>query len=138
MDTLDIALPESSGRKSTTILVTVSSDGFINLYDVAAVPKLSEKSDPVQTFEPLTSYDSKGTRLTCVTLGDGDIEGAPSVGDGKRKRDASEEGDDNGSENDDDNDEEEDHDAFGAGWEDEEEMEEEDEDEEEEDEEESG
>ncbi|KAH9479299.1 p21-activated protein kinase-interacting protein 1-like [Psilocybe cubensis] len=130
VDTLNIALPESSGRKSTTILVTVSSDGFINLHDIAAVSKLSNKSDTVQAFEPLTSYDSKGTRLTCVTLGDGDIAGASAPVDGKRKRDASEEPDDSGSEND--NDDEGDADAFGAGWEEEEEIQEEDEEEDEE------
>ncbi|KAF9525953.1 hypothetical protein CPB83DRAFT_858678, partial [Crepidotus variabilis] len=39
-----------------------------------------------QEIQPLTTYDSKGTRLTCLTLADGDSP-EPIVPSGKRKRD---------------------------------------------------
>lgn len=84
--TLEIALPEPSGRKSATIVATVSSDGFINLYDIADVPEKPSSSEKIHTIEPLTSYDSKGTRLTCVTLADGDIASSLEGEHGKRKR----------------------------------------------------
>lgn len=86
--TLEIALPKESGRTSTTIACTVSSDGFINVYDIADVPQLAEESPPTpKQIQPLSSYDSKGTRLTCLALADGDLE---SVKIGKRKRDEGE------------------------------------------------
>ena len=40
-------------------------------------------------IQPLSSYDSKGTRLTCLALADGDL-GTNSVEIGKRKRDEGE------------------------------------------------
>ncbi|KAF9565924.1 WD40 repeat-like protein [Agrocybe pediades] len=129
VQTLEIALPEASGRKSTTIACTVSSDGFVNVYDVAAVSKKSESTP--QQIKPLGSYDSQGTRLTCVTLADGEVEGQPKAGDGKRKRTDDDDGEGSGSEKEDEESEDEEDVAFGAGWEDEEEVEEENEDEEE-------
>ncbi|KAJ3510710.1 hypothetical protein NLJ89_g4522 [Agrocybe chaxingu] len=122
VQTLELALPEASGRKSTTIAATVSSDGFINVYDIAAVPSSSENPSRLpKTIEPQTSYDSKGTRLTCIALADGDASGVPLMSNGKRKRDegAEEEGS------------EEDDDVYGDNLEEEEEHEENDEEEEE-------
>jgi protein MAK11 len=51
----------------------VSSDGTINVYDLSHLPppSLSEEIDIVET-SPVVTYDSKGSRLTCVTLADGD------------------------------------------------------------------
>lgn len=129
MQTIEIALPESAGRQSTTIACTVSSDGFVNVYDVATVASTSESTP--QQIKPIGSYDSKGTRLTCVTLADRDVEGQTIVGDGKRKRDDDDDEQESGSEQEDDQSEDDEDTAFGAGWEDEEEMEEEEEDEEE-------
>lgn len=90
MQTLEIALPESSGRLSTTLVCTVSSDGFINIYDLASVPLSSTQKTEI---EPLVSYDSKGTRLTCVTFADGTMESVDelSIG-GKRKLDENDDG----------------------------------------------
>jgi len=83
--TLEISLPESSGRLSTTLVCTVSSDGFIKIYDLASVPASSTQKVEI---EPLVSYDSKGTRLTCVTFADGAMENVAGLSvDGKRKRD---------------------------------------------------
>ncbi|KAJ7493211.1 WD40-repeat-containing domain protein [Mycena galericulata] len=85
VDTLSIALPAASGRASTTIVATVSSDGKIHVYDLAALPAAAGSS--VLEIAPVAEYDSKGTRLTCVTLADGDVEGGGAAVNGKRKRD---------------------------------------------------
>jgi len=109
LQTLDIALPPSSGRTSTTIVCTVSSDGKIHIYDLAHVPS---RADKVVEIAPVAEYDSKGTRLTCVTVGDGEVLGGV---DGqvnrKRKREDDEEAEGG--------DESEEEGGFGSGWEDE-------------------
>ncbi|RSH83572.1 uncharacterized protein EHS24_007260 [Apiotrichum porosum] len=51
----------------TVLLTTVSSDGFINLYDLAAAQDGAE-------VQPVASYDTNKSRLTCVSITDG---GAP-------------------------------------------------------------
>jgi protein MAK11 len=87
IDTLSIALPSTTSSpncavvKTTTIACTISSDGQIHLYNLAS---LSENllGEP-QRLEPVVTYDTKGTRLTCLTIAGGDAE-APGVG--KRKR----------------------------------------------------
>ncbi|KAJ7249567.1 WD40-repeat-containing domain protein [Mycena haematopus] len=89
--TLPIALPAASGRASTTVVCTASSDGKIHVYDLAALP--AQPGSTVLEISPVAEYDSKGTRLTCVTLADGDVEDGAAVN-GKRKRTADEEEDD--------------------------------------------
>jgi len=107
LQTLDIALPPSSGRTSTTIVCTVSSDGKIHVYDLDHIPS---RVDKVVEIAPVAEYDSKGTRLTCVTLGDGEVlGGVDGQVNGKRKREDDEEGGDESVEED----------GFGSGWEDE-------------------
>ncbi|KAJ7860461.1 WD40-repeat-containing domain protein [Mycena olivaceomarginata] len=86
--TLPIALPPASGRASTTVVCTASSDGKIHVYDLAALP--AQAGSTVLEMTPVAEYDSKGTRLTCVTLADGDVEESGAVN-GKRKRAADEE-----------------------------------------------
>ncbi|KAJ7623718.1 WD40-repeat-containing domain protein, partial [Roridomyces roridus] len=88
LETLSIALPPASGRPSTTIVCTVSSDGNIRLFDLAALP--AQRSSEVLEIKPVVEYDTKGTRLTCVTLADGDAAGGEQLN-GKRKRDEEEE-----------------------------------------------
>jgi protein MAK11 len=108
VQTLDIALPSSTaGLASTTIVCTVSSDGKIHLYDMAAVPERAGATKIVE-LNPIAEYDSKGTRLTCVALADGESVGPPV--NGKRKR--GEEGP-SASE-----DEDEDEGGSGSAWED--------------------
>jgi protein MAK11 len=99
VQTIAIALPSSSGRTSTIIACTVSSDGNVNLYDIAAIPDQPSTDTPHMTkqIEPLTTYDSKGTRLTCVTLADGDMDINGTVN-GKRKRENDHDGNGNGDE----------------------------------------
>ncbi|KAL6309384.1 WD40-repeat-containing domain protein [Sparassis latifolia] len=93
VDTLSVALPPSvsSTRSSTTIVSTISSDGKIHIYDLAALPASSEEK--IQ-LNPVAEYDTKGTRLTCLALADGDIENSSNAT-GKRKR-PEEEGDQSG------------------------------------------
>ncbi|KAF8166581.1 WD40-repeat-containing domain protein [Mycena galopus ATCC 62051] len=98
ISTLPIALPPSpssgpNDRTSTTIVCTASSDGKIRVFDLAALPAESASGSKVLEIAPVAEYDSKGTRLTCVTLADGDLdsEGAAEKVNGKRKRDADEE-----------------------------------------------
>ncbi|KAF8806854.1 WD40 repeat-like protein, partial [Phlegmacium glaucopus] len=92
VQTMEIGLPSSSGRISTIIACTVSSDGNVNIYDIAAIPEqlAADAAQKTEQIEPLTTYDSKGTRLTCVTLADGDMDIVGTVN-GKRKRENDEE-----------------------------------------------
>ncbi|KAH8104103.1 WD40 repeat-like protein [Cristinia sonorae] len=100
VDTLRIAVPSlpNSSRTSTTLICTISSDGKIHLYDLAAVPQQPSPNDKRTQLEPLLDYDTKGSRLTCVTLADGEADDS-AVANGKRKRaEDDEEPEDDGSE----------------------------------------
>ena len=89
IDTIRIALP-STLRDSTTISSTVSSDGIVNVYDLSLLPPPSPtETTDVPDISPVVTYDSKGSRLTCVTLADDEMghleEPSPEKGE-KRKR----------------------------------------------------
>ncbi|KAL1692733.1 WD40-repeat-containing domain protein [Schizophyllum commune] len=79
---LALALPDGT---QTTVVCTVSSDGKLHAYDLGELPA-STKDDVVLEIHPSGIYDSKGTRFTCVTVADGDAEGAGAALVGKRKR----------------------------------------------------
>ena len=84
VDILRVALPPNSKSKrtSTTIVCTISSDGKIFVYDLASLPEGSGKE--LVRMRPKVEYDTKGTRLTCVSLAEGEVnEGQVH---GKRKR----------------------------------------------------
>ena len=53
------------------LLSTVSSDGFINIYNLSSVTRpldnTSAGGKPVEA-KPVASYDTKGSRLVCVTM----------------------------------------------------------------------
>jgi protein MAK11 len=79
IDTLRISVPSSSNEieSTTTILASASSDGKIHVYDLAQlstdiVSRLKGEG-PVQQLAPIALYDTKGTRLTCLTLADGGV-----------------------------------------------------------------
>ncbi|TCD68009.1 hypothetical protein EIP91_011620 [Steccherinum ochraceum] len=102
VDALEVALlpnPESK-RTSTTIVCTISSDGKILLFDMAAIPKDLPTGDERAQIQPVSEYDTKGSRLTCLALAGSDAV-AGSVN-GKRKRVDAEEGDDDDEEDDED------------------------------------
>ena len=84
VDTLKIALPPlSSGKRTaTTIASTISSDGKVRVYDLAEVPSTPEGKPKELT--PIAEYDSKGSRLTCMAMADGEM--SPHAANGKRKR----------------------------------------------------
>lgn len=66
-------------------MCTISSDGKIRVFDLADVPVESADDAPAE-LHPLTEYDSKGSRLTCMAMADGDdVAGVANVS-GKRKR----------------------------------------------------
>ena len=113
IETLSIALPKSlkSTRTSTTIVCTISSDGKIFVYDMASLPEPSSASSKIE-ITPKAEYDTKGTRLTCVTVAEGDV--AAGSDNGKRKRTVT---DEVGEEDEKDNEEAEDEEgwSFGAG-----------------------
>ncbi|KAF8722670.1 hypothetical protein AX14_009685 [Amanita brunnescens Koide BX004] len=86
------AISPQSTSTSTIIVCTASSDGKIRVFDLALVPSEADPGEKgVVQIGPEAEYDTKGTRLTCIALADGDDEGEATVG--KRKR-AEEEDDD--------------------------------------------
>lgn len=89
VEILPLALPRSTKANaplSTIILCTASSDGKIHVYDLALLPADQKAGSEVLQISPVAEYDTKGTRLTCVTIADGEaLEHASSVS-GKRKR----------------------------------------------------
>jgi protein MAK11 len=85
LETLTIALPKSlnSKRISTTVICSISSDGKIFLYDLASLPSPSPSSSKFE-ITPKAEYDTKGTRLTCITLAE-EGEAVTESENGKRK-----------------------------------------------------
>lgn len=76
IDTIRVALP-STGRDSTTILSSVSSDGTVNVYDLSLLPPPAPIApSDIPEISPVVTYDSKGSRLTCVTLAAGEVDRA--------------------------------------------------------------
>lgn len=67
---------------------SISSDGFVNLYDLTLLPSTPATASPqtsdanpnpsaaatlaVPIQQPQGQYDTKGTRLTCVTMAEGE------------------------------------------------------------------
>ncbi|EIW59855.1 WD40 repeat-like protein [Trametes versicolor FP-101664 SS1] len=88
VDIIRVALPEGASRSSTTVVCTISSDGKVRLFDLAALPVSSEERTQL---EPVAEYDTKGTRLTCVALAEGDAAETSTPVAGKRKREDEEE-----------------------------------------------
>lgn len=90
IQTLEIGLPPACDRTSTTIVATVSSDGKIRLYDMSSIPVIT--AEEVTEIEPVAEYDTKGTRLTCITIADSEVTPSKSTN-GKRKLDDDEDED---------------------------------------------
>ncbi|KAI9635994.1 WD40-repeat-containing domain protein [Dioszegia hungarica] len=88
--------PSSISR--TVLLSTVSSDGYINLYDLSSAMCANASSSEsamgdasaLPQVRPVASYNTKGSRLTCVFLADGK---KGEIG-GEKKPDSEEEDDD--------------------------------------------
>jgi protein MAK11 len=58
-------------------LSSVSSDGTVNVYDLSLLPPPAPvmiAPGDIPEITPLVTYDSKGSRLTCVTLAEGEVD----------------------------------------------------------------
>jgi protein MAK11 len=67
-------------------VTTISSDGKILVYDLGSLPStIPEATSDVLSISPIGEYDTKGSRLICLTLAEGGEEGGGAVT-GKRKR----------------------------------------------------
>ena len=101
IDLLQIAVPSpdsDSTENSTTILASASSDGKIHVYDLASLPRPPTLGNlpssqtllvpSKSTHDPIAVYDTKGTRLTCLTLAGSDFSGrnTSTVAGAKRRR----------------------------------------------------
>lgn len=53
--------------QNAAFATTVSSDGQIHLYDLTAAMDISSVTEPLNVA-PIAVYDTKGSRLTCVTI----------------------------------------------------------------------
>lgn len=76
---------------STTLVSTISSDGKVRVYDLAAIATESPSGELLE-ISPVAEYDTKGSRLTCMTMADGD--NVPQPINGKRAREMEDPGSD--------------------------------------------
>ncbi|CCM02642.1 uncharacterized protein FIBRA_04746 [Fibroporia radiculosa] len=84
VEVLSVSLPTAYTIRSwTTLVSTISSDGRVRLYDMASVPVSTEGK--IQ-LDAIAEYDTKGSRLTCLTMADGEVVDDANIN-GKRKRD---------------------------------------------------
>ena len=65
IDLIQVSAPEGQIK---TLLTSVSSDGFVHLYDTDMLDSLPTPLKDVLPIEPIARYDTKGTRLTCVAF----------------------------------------------------------------------
>ncbi|KZP28738.1 WD40 repeat-like protein [Athelia psychrophila] len=87
IDVLTVALPPSpspSSPKTTTLVCTASSDGLVRVFDLADL--LADGGDAVKEMQACAEYNSKGTRLTCVTFAEGDVDASAAQAGVKRAR----------------------------------------------------
>jgi protein MAK11 len=137
IDFLEVALPTSE-TSSTIVLTTVSSDGFINLYDLAdvqvAITATENNQEGGVEVEPIGNFDTDKSRLTCVcAIGLVDRGGDAGKAGGEDGNGSEDEEDDEDDEEDDEDEDgegesEEEFEGFGDEQEDEDEEEEEEED----------
>jgi hypothetical protein len=94
--------------KRLVIVSSVSTDGFINLYELTAL--LASTADQ----QPLASYDTKGSRLTVCCLAEGKKAGqlVKAAANGSTAEDA--EGDEGADDAEDSEDDDEDEDMYGS------------------------
>ncbi|KAM0793651.1 hypothetical protein ACM66B_001082 [Microbotryomycetes sp. NB124-2] len=64
LDLLEVAVPDA--ETSTVVAVSASSDGLINVYDLAVLPSSAKGEKAALDIEPSGTYDTEASRLTCV------------------------------------------------------------------------
>jgi len=104
LDLLEVALPTAE-PSSTIVLTSISSDGKINLYNLAQLASAPKDENGVAQLSPAAVHDTDGSRLTCVG-----VVGLVDRKDGGQGGDDGEESSDEEEESDDEDDEE-----FGEG-----------------------
>ncbi|KAF8517941.1 WD40 repeat-like protein [Hysterangium stoloniferum] len=75
IDIITISIPPYADLKSATYATTISSDGCIRIFDLNDIIRAHSAlaaEQPVPIVE-VTRYDTKGSRLTCLTVGDGEL-----------------------------------------------------------------
>lgn len=65
LDLLEVALP-TTPASSTIVLTSISSDGKINLYNLAQLADGPKSESGVAQLSPAGVHDTDGSRLTCV------------------------------------------------------------------------
>jgi len=86
VDIITVSLPSSAPSTqttSTTLACTISSDGWIRVFDLASLS--TSKTGTAVQLQSMGEYDTKGSRLTCLTLADGELVENNQVTNGKRK-----------------------------------------------------
>ena len=81
MKALDVLVSQGS-----TFVATVSSDGRIHLYDLGNLLDAPASNEPQEVL-PTAAYDTKASRLTCVTITEGGEDFVESILKRKRKHD---------------------------------------------------
>lgn len=101
IDVLTVTLPSSSpsSPRTTTLVCTASSDGSVRVFDLTDLPTEANGENALKPKEikECASYDSKGTRLTCIAFAEGDGETGEAqagVKRGRKDADVEEEEDD--------------------------------------------
>ncbi|KAF8579944.1 WD40 repeat-like protein [Ramaria rubella] len=88
IDLITIVTPPYTQSKYATYAATVSSDGYIRIFDLGDILRglwIHATEQPV-IVEPVTQYDTKGSRLTCIAMGDGEMVAEGPTSGTKRKR----------------------------------------------------
>ncbi|GJJ11186.1 hypothetical protein Clacol_005418 [Clathrus columnatus] len=98
VDTITIQIPpyvEKGEPHSKSYATTISSDGYIRIYDLDQFVEgvLSNITDERISLESVTHFDTTGSRLTCLTLADGELITTDPKAGVKRKREREEEED---------------------------------------------
>ena len=65
--------PRAIAPRLASYIVTISSDGKINIYDALRISQDTSPPPEPPQFEPITSTDTKGLRLTCLDLAEGEL-----------------------------------------------------------------
>jgi len=88
VEIITVALPSSASstpKSSTTLACTISSDGWVRIFDLGPI-LTSSKLDTAVELQAIGEYDTKGSRLTCLAVADGELINDKELANGKRKR----------------------------------------------------
>ncbi len=87
VEIITVALPSSASstpKSSTTLACTISSDGWVRIFDLGSL-LTSSNLDAAVELQAIGEYDTKGSRLTCLAVADGELVNDKELANGKRK-----------------------------------------------------